>query len=299
MNGSLDENADRSHNVGWPFASPSGGSTWIRVNRHRPCPICGKADWCGMSPDGVLAWCMRVKSDRPARNGGWLHRVADAPPQSAPRLHVPPPRAPACRAVDWAAMLRRFARDTRATEVERLAAALGVSPGSLSCLGVVWAAPHHAWGFPMSNDNRQTIGIRLRAENGRKWAVSGSRNGLFWPDALTGAGPLLFCEGPSDTAALLDLGYDTIGRPSCAGAVEMAIEVVQRLRRRDVVIVADADGPGIDGADRLARALTEAGRRPKVVRPLKGKDARAWARAGVAREVIDTVIQNAMYWRDS
>ena len=87
------------------------------------------------------------------------------------------------------------------------------------------------------------------------------------------------------------------GRPSCAGAVEMVVEVVRHLRRRNVVVVADGDGPGIDGADRLAQALTEADHRPKVIRPTQGKDARAWVQAGATREVVDAVIANALYWR--
>jgi hypothetical protein len=240
---------------------------------------------------------MRIKSDRPTRNGGWLHRLAYSAPRQVPRLHVPPPRATAPRTTDWIALLQRFARDTRAAEVERLAATLGVSPGSLFRLGIVWAAPRHAWGFPMRDAAQKVIGIRLRTESGHKWAVTGSHNGLFWPEDLTGAGPLLVAEGPTDVAALLDLGYATIGRPSCAGTIEAVVEAVRRLRRRDVVIVADADGPGIDGADRLAQALTEKGHRPKVIRPVQGKDARAWVQAGATRTVVDTAIASALYWR--
>jgi hypothetical protein len=194
-------------------------------------------------------------------------------------------------------MLRRFGRDTRTAEVERLATTLGVSQESLLRLGIVWAAPHRAWAFPMCDALRVTTGIRLRAENGQKWAVRGSRNGLFWPDALAGSGPLLLGEGPTDVAALLDLGYDAIGRPSCAGTIEMAVDAVRRLHHRLVVVVADADGPGVEGADRLAEALTEAGRRPKVIRPLQGKDARAWVQAGATRAVVDSAIQDAQYWR--
>lgn len=270
---------------------------WGRVNRKHPCCICGKIDWCGTSPDGTLACCMRVKSDRPARNGGWLHRIAGAMPGHAPRLYAPPPRPAAARAIDWDGMLDRFARDTRAAEVEQLAAALGVSPGGLSRLGIVWVAPRHAWGFPMRDAAHQVIGIRLRTKSGFKFAVTGSHNGLFWPEDLTGAGPLLICEGPTDTAALLDVGYDAIGRPSCAGATEMVIEVVQRLRRQHVVVVADSDGPGIEGADRLAQALTQAGYRPKAIRPLVGKDSRAWLQAGATRAAVDAVIASARYWR--
>jgi len=132
-------------------------------------------------------------------------------------------------------MLDRFARDTSAASVERLAASLGVSQGSLSRLGIVWVAARHVWGFPMRDAAQRVIGIRLRTNGGFKFAVTGSHNGLFWPEDLTGAGPLLICEGPTDTAALLDLGYDAIGRPSCAGAAEMVIAVVQCLHRQHVV----------------------------------------------------------------
>jgi len=149
----------------------------------------------------------------------------------------------------------------------------------------------------MFNAAHETIGIRLRAQSGRKWAIRGSRNGPFWPEDLTGSGPLLVCEGPTDTAALLDLGYDAIGRPSCTGAADLVIEVVQGLHVRDVVVVADADEQGIDGADRMARGLTEAGRRPKIIRPLQGKDARAWLKSGATRAVVDAVIASTLYWR--
>jgi hypothetical protein len=270
---------------------------WFRVSKQHPCPICGKTDWCGTTADGVFACCMRTKSDKPTRNDGWLHRIANAPPQSASRLHTPPPKAPSRRVIDWAAMLRRFERDTQKAKVERLAVSLGVSAGSLSRLGIVWVARRHAWGFPMHDAAHQVIGIRLRTKSGFKFAVTGSQNGLFWSEDLTGAGPLLICEGPTDTAAILDLGYDAIGRPSCAGAVEMVIEVVQRLRRQDVVVVADTDGPGIGGADRVAQALTQAGHRPKVIRPTQGKDARLWVRGGATRAVVDAVIVSTLYWR--
>ena len=269
---------------------------WVRVTKREPCGFCGRGDWCGVSTDGTLAICMRVQSDRPTRNGGWLHRVAAAsPPRPPSRVYVPASPEPER---DWHALLERWAGRTAPVDYAKLGHLLGISAASLRRLGAAVSDRPGVWAFPMFDARRETIGLRLRAEDGRKWAVAGSHNGLFWPDDLRAEGPLLVCEGPTDTAALLDLGYDSIGRPSCTGAVEMVIEAVRRLRRRDVVIMADADGPGIAGADRLARALTAAGRRPKVIRPLKGKDARAWVRAGATRAVVDTVIANARHWRE-
>ena len=269
---------------------------WVRVTRHDPCAICGRGDWCGLSPDRTVAVCMRVKSDRPVRNGGWLHRIAAAPPPPRPPCRVYVPASPEPER-NWHSLLERWARRTATVDLARLARLLGVSAASLRRLGAALSGRAGVWGFPMRDAHRKVTGIRLRAEDGRKWAVAGSHNGLFWPDGLSGAGPILICEGPTDTAALLDLGYDAIGRPSCSGAVEMVIEVVRALRRRDVVVVADADDPGIDGADRLARALTDAGRRPKVIRPLQCKDARAWVRDGATRAVVDCAITNALHWR--
>ncbi|MBM4020214.1 MAG: toprim domain-containing protein [Planctomycetes bacterium] len=239
---------------------------------------------------------MRVKSDRPVRNGGWLHRTATAmpPPRPPCRVYVPAHPEPE---QDWRALLERWTGRTAPADFARLAHLLGVSAASLRRLGAALSDRPGTWAFPMCDAKRRVIGIRLRAEDGRKWAVAGSHNGLFWPDGLAGIGPLLVCEGPTDTAALLDLGYDAIGRPSCTGVVDLVIQVVRAQRRRDVVIVADADGPGIEGANRLAEALTAANRRPKVIRPLKGKDARAWVQAGATPAVVDCAIANAQHWR--
>jgi hypothetical protein len=44
----------------------------IRVNKHHPCPICGKPDWCVYREDGLVV-CMRKISEREAKGGGWIH----------------------------------------------------------------------------------------------------------------------------------------------------------------------------------------------------------------------------------
>ena len=49
------------------------GKPMYRVNRRFRCPVCGKASWCSVSPRYVV--CMRVPSDHPTRNGGWIHEL--------------------------------------------------------------------------------------------------------------------------------------------------------------------------------------------------------------------------------
>jgi hypothetical protein len=63
---------------------------WVRVNRQNRCPICGKPDWCLVSPDGKAAICARIESERPAGNkgAGWIHKLDNSLPlpPTKPRL---------------------------------------------------------------------------------------------------------------------------------------------------------------------------------------------------------------------
>lgn len=55
-------------------------SDWQRVSRRRPCPVCGKPDWCAYSgPDDspTAAICQRVESPKRAGEAGWLHVLRD------------------------------------------------------------------------------------------------------------------------------------------------------------------------------------------------------------------------------
>src|SRR4030042_3642665 len=61
---------------------------FLRVNRHNPCPVCGKPDWCMISPDGKAVICARGESPRAAGSAGWLHQIEHGVPPPAP---VPPP----------------------------------------------------------------------------------------------------------------------------------------------------------------------------------------------------------------
>jgi hypothetical protein len=61
---------------------------FLRVNRHNPCPICAKPDWCLISTDGKAVICARVESPRVAGSAGWLHPLDRGITPPAP---VPPP----------------------------------------------------------------------------------------------------------------------------------------------------------------------------------------------------------------
>jgi hypothetical protein len=162
-----------------------------------------------------------------------------------------------------------------------LASGLGVSIWSLQRLNVGWSASQRAWAFPMHSSRGRVLGIRLRADSGRKWAVRGGREGLFVPAGLAMHDTLLVCEGATDTAAVLELGFCAIGRPSCTGGTKLLVDLVRELEPPQVVIAADRDAAGIAGAEALAGVLCLYCRSVRTISPPPGtKDIRAWRRAG-------------------
>jgi len=46
-----------------------------RVTKKSPCPVCKHPDYCGVFQDGSHAICMRIRSDKRTRNGGYIHRI--------------------------------------------------------------------------------------------------------------------------------------------------------------------------------------------------------------------------------
>lgn len=267
---------------------------WRRVSKRRPCPVCRKPDWCvfsGPANAPSAAICARVESRKRCGEAGWLHVLRDDGPVWAPwrrtisqavRIMPHPKLAAECQAA------------VKRESLGRLADNLGLSVESLRRLGVGWSARHRGWTFPMSDASGRIVGVRLRLTSGRKLAVKGGHEGLFLPDGLEPGGRLLVAEGPTDTAALLDLGFAAIGRPSCTGGVRHVVEMVRRVQPPEVVIVADQDEPGQQGADRLVTTLAAYCPAARMIAPPYGiKDARAWKRAGATAADVQAAIDAA------
>lgn len=337
---------------------------------------------------------MRAESPRQvecAIGFGWIHKVSGAGNGACrdvrTRLdftrHVTSGARP-----NFDVMLADWRRDAR---LQSYAAALGVSEESLRRLGATHAPPHRALAFPMRDADGKVIGIRLRGDNGGKWAVKGSNgSGMFFDDNLSSgdaiptsdhgrsqpnaknkadvASPaqkplsssvdrhtsqvlalksegsatiqqqvasednalpaqtlsdkrgdvkcedksenvdtttkkeicaftsnrtatvqsangatLLICEGPTDTAAALSLGFDAIGLPQ-AHASEMFYALLRRLRPREIVVLLDADEVGQRAAQEICRRFKRA---KNVVLPTK--DLRELMSAALLRSLIDNV----------
>jgi len=167
---------------------------------------------------------------------------------------------------------------------------LGVSATALRKLHV--GHDGEAWTFPMREASGRVVGIRRRLPDGRKFSVKGGHEGLFFdPAGIDLRDQVLIPEGPTDTAALLSLGFAAVGRPSCLGGREI---VKQLVGRRDCVVVADFDEPGRRGAKVLAGELKLVGRAVRVISPVAPhKDVRAWVQAGANRLMVESLIRNA------
>lgn len=238
-----------------------------RLKRGEKCPICHHATWCTRIGDSVR--CMRVESAHPTNGGGWLHRMGS----SSPAVWREPAHTEVARP-DWRLVLARCA----GADVRPLADQLGVSAASLASLGVGFDGARRAWTFPMRDGKGRVCGVRLRREDGAKYAITGSQAGLFFsPRTLASRSLLVVVEGATDAAAVYDAGYAVLGRHAaeCARSDRFVREVVDWVMPHRVVVIPDPGEVGLRGALRCAAGIA---RVPCSVRaiPEGVKDVRAW-----------------------
>ena len=260
------------------------------VTARNRCPVCGKPDWCLVRNDGAAAICPRTISAREWGDAGFFHIIDDAKFKSAvpQRFDAMPPTA-----IDAAGIHAEMEGDIDADRIRRHAAELGVTAQSLAAMGIGWSSRHDAFAFPMRNCLGQIIGIRLRNERGDKWAVNGSRNGIFIPSCRFDD-ECWIVEGPTDTAAALSIGLPTIGRPSATACVDTTVAFCRRFTM--VNIVGDYDDTGQLGATKLANALVGAGIMVRLLYPRRGKDMRQWVVDGATHEEVRAVAANTQAW---
>lgn len=256
---------------------------WKKVTRAEPCIICEKPDWCCIG--NLFACCMRVESSRPCDNGGWLHALDSAPKPfvAKPKLFEPPK-------INVTRLMAGFQAETMAKWIDDLSKELSVSTSSLRSLDVAWSSEHKAWAFPMRDGYCDPIGIRLRTKSGSKFAVTGSRQGLFI-SSYQPLQELYVCEGPTDTAAMLSIGAYAIGRPSCLGCEPMIQDFIRENKIRQVIIVADADDPGQRGAEKLQGCMKV---KSKIWTP-PAKDIREAVKKGLSIKLIECLIKNILW----
>lgn len=276
-------------------------SQFLRVSKKFPCVICNHTDWCMIGRSVVV--CMRVTSSRPttAKDGstGYLHPLS----ADAPARHFPRHEKANALVLDAGKKMAEWTRNLCHVLITPLADSLGVSVRALDYLDVTAAPYWKTWAFPMRNGNNAIVGIRLRNEQGHKWAERGSHQGLFLPQCEPQP-TVYLVEGPTDTAAALTLGVFAIGRPSCNGGIFDLQAAIKRLKIRRAVIVADTDSdklrddgthynPGVDGAMGLSEHLGI----PNCTLLLPCKDIRQFLKQGGDRATLEYLVSQCV-WRN-
>jgi hypothetical protein len=279
-----------------------------RVTRTDRCTICNHGDWCSRSADGTFVICMRTASDHQTKNGGWLHWLKRSEQRRryrgirvrAIKLNINP--------IDFEERMRDYQRAVHPILLSEYAADLGLTPEALMQIGIGRAFDGGrqaadagdvmrggaGWALPMFDAHMKVIGIKIRFASGEKRSIAGSREGVFVPCDLSGGSEIVIAEGPTDTAALLDLGFNAFGRPNCTGGVPLVLDLINVRRPKTAVICADNDLPGHHGAEVLARQLALWVPTVRVITPPCGiKDARAWKRAGATSADIRAAIEAA------
>lgn len=188
------------------------------------------------------------------------------------------------------ALVREWALFTNLAMVTVLAESLGVAPLALVSLGVVWTGT--AWATPMKDEYKNVVGIQLRHTNGFKQTMTGSRVGFFIPETQ-GDRRAFICEGASDTAAGLSMGLWACGRYNCSQGGDRLGVGLRGMGFQEAVIVADADEPGIRGAEKLGAEL----RMRSCVYVPPCKDLREGLALGVTKEMIDSTIKS-LRWKN-
>lgn len=271
---------------------------WPHASKQHPCPICGKEDWCTYGDRMVL--CQRIESVKPHSKGGWFHPYDST--KTVTKIPITKKQTPASLA-NAGYLMQCFRTVTPEWQYKVLANDLGVFPDSLKALGVAYSTMHQAFAFPMYDGDGKVCGIRLRNREGKKWAVAGSKQGIFLPNFQPVDKVVYLPEGPTDVAALLSMGLFAIGRPSCLAGFEIIKATLERLKIYKAVIVSDNDElkafgskklrPGLDGANKLKQFL----RIKSVIwiAPSPNKDVRAFYKNGGTGSMIKDAV-NQLVW---
>lgn len=218
---------------------------WTRVSAEHPCPICGNKTYCGVSPDGKVARCMRSPSAKESSGSdgavGFIHRL-DSP--ITPVRREPKEAPPKLSIDELTALAKRMYEHPHAPRRrEQTAEHLGVSVESLERLKVGYGVDKYGGrefsSWPMRDWRGRIVGIVRRYDDGSKKSWHGGSTGLFVPQGWRNhPGIVLVVEGGSDTAAGDSCGVAAIGRPSNVGGSDWVRRI---LRGRKALVVGEHD----------------------------------------------------------
>ena len=222
----------------------------VKIN----CPVCGKPDWCLISPDGYVAICPRTKSGRSLGEAGYLHFLAGNEVNLDDNFKTKKSKSKA--SINWVILNKLYTTNLKVVEKDIGSLFEGISYSTMKRLDIGFDLDG-AITFPVRDYDGTIVGIQKRNYYGSKYMVRGSKSGLFIPCGLNLHDEyLLICEGASDTLTALELGFSTVGRMSCTNGIKILKKFFKEWNGKPKnVIVADSDEVGIAGAKKLSKAL--------------------------------------------
>jgi hypothetical protein len=173
--------------------------------------------------------------------------------------------------IDWKELTKKYADEYFWMKQKNLP--FDVSYNTLILFDCGWDGA--SFTFPVCNSDEEIIGIQRRFPDGFKTMVEGSRLGLFIPELEFDPKETLFiCEGVSDAATVVNMGFQAIGRFSCDTVEEDVQDWIDKTKftPTNVYIISDMDEPGLKGADKLSVMLNL--HFTHIIFPAYGKDIR-------------------------
>jgi len=221
---------------------------WNRIGDETECPICRHLGWCMVSSDHRYICCKRVRSPIALGEAGSIH-----PYRGVLNIH------PQQTNYDPNYWRKTWAKSTTILP-GYLASLWNVSLESIEVFNTTWHTSKRCYLFPMYNGTGEMVGLQERHLTGEKKATAGSKLGLFIPTFnFRQTKGLIITEGVSDAVVLYDdTRLPIIGRPSCStGTTHIKDFLNSYTNIKNVVIVADNDDVGIQGAQSLRDTLKD------------------------------------------
>ena len=255
----------------------------VRASRAVPCWVCAdlhkRQSWCLVDQLRGRCICPRVESSKRIGNAGWLHdRLAAA--AAVPACYIVQQRV-ADQAIDWMAEWRAAcAAAAEQPLVSWLQETLSLSAAAVTSVEVGNRNGDAA--FLMTDSEGNATGLKLRTQSGKKLCALHSRLGVIRGKRFDPALPtLVVTEGESDLMVAAAWGMNAVARVGCRSCESIIAKLAHGKR---VLIVADNDKAGLDGAAALRSACVTAQRIVVITPPPDTKDLRAWSLRGATRQ---------------
>lgn len=246
------------------------------------CPICHRKDWCLIAEDGSAAICSRIEKGSVKRVGeaGYLHILSD---KFEPKKYEVAP-APdinwntlvTVQAVKLLSKRKAFGEFCKQTGINPIAALrfnMGYADGWMTT--------------PLYREANVISGIHKRKDSFKRM-VKHSKLGVFVPSAFFQykCRALAVTEGFTDTVAAIQYGFNAIGKFNSHCGDEWVSYYARHIKCERVLIFADNDDIGREGAEKTKKYIFDTNKIPADVVVVEAGDLKKAYNMGITIKEI-------------